>query len=85
MAELCINKIYENKFLVDQKARYKNHLIFIKTILTNKTNSINLKKELKELHESLKLSINLLKKEKKKIIRIQFKRTPTKIRTQGHR
>ena len=67
LAELCINKIYENKFLVDQKARYNNHLIFIKTILTNKTNSLNIKKELKELHESLKLSNNLLKKEKKNL------------------
>ena len=67
LAELCINKIYENKFLVDQKTRYNNHLIFIKTILTNKTNSLNIKKELKELHESLKLSNNLLKKEKKNL------------------
>ena len=53
--------------MVDQKARYNNHLIFIKTILTNKTNSLNIKKELKELHASLKLSNNLLKKEKKNL------------------
>ena len=64
LAELCINEIYENKFLEEQKARYKNHLIFIKTILTNKTNSLNLKKELKQLHESLRLSNSLLKQEK---------------------
>jgi len=65
LAELCINKIYENKFLEEKKEIYNKHLNFIKSILINKTNPLNIKQEIKQLHQSLILSNNKLKNEKK--------------------
>ena len=42
LAELCINQIYENKFLEDKKTRFNEYLHFIKSILINKNNHIQL-------------------------------------------
>ena len=66
LAELCINQIYENKFLEDKKTRFNEYLHFIKSILINKNNNnpSYIKKEIKQFHESLILSNNTLKKEK---------------------
>ena len=33
LAELCINQIYENKFLEEKKTRFNEYLRFIKSIL----------------------------------------------------
>ena len=67
LAELCINEIYENKFLEEKKTHYNNHINFIKSILIKKdvNNPLQIKKEMKQLHNSLILSNNTLKKEKK--------------------
>ena len=66
LAELCINQIYENKFLEEKKTRFNEYLRFIKSILINKNNNnpSYIKKEIKQFHESLILSNNTLKKEK---------------------
>ena len=66
LAELCINQIYENKFLEEKKTRFNEYLHFIKSILINKNNNnpSYIKKEIKQFHESLILSNNTLKKEK---------------------
>ena len=63
LAELCNNIIYENNFLEEKKLQYNKQLNIIKSILKNKNNSLNIKKELKQLHESLIKSNNSLKKE----------------------
>ena len=41
LAELCINKIYENKFLINQKARYANQKNLIKKIFMKNSKLIN--------------------------------------------
>ena len=66
LAELCINQIYENKFLEEKKTRFNEYLHFIKSILINKNNNnpSYIKKEIKQFHESLILSNNTLKREK---------------------
>ena len=63
LAELCNNIIYENNFLEEKKLQYNKQLNIIKSILKNKNNSLNIKKELKQIHESLIKSNNSLKKE----------------------
>jgi len=67
LAELCINEIYENKFLEEKKSHYNKHINFIKSILIKKdvNNPLQIKQEMKQLHNSLTLSNNTLKKEKK--------------------
>ena len=63
LAELCNNIIYENNFLEEKKVQYNKHLNIIKNILKEKNNNLNIKKELKQFHDSLKKSNNSLKKE----------------------
>ena len=76
LAELAINKIYENKFLVEQKERYTKQINFIKSILINnsklenKDNSKNyliLLEKIKDFYNSLVSSNYELEKEKKKL------------------
>ena len=69
LAELCINKIYEKKILEEKKSHYNDHLNFIKSILVKKDNNnpIQIKQELKNYHQSLILSNNKLKTEKKNL------------------
>ena len=76
LAELAINKIYENKFLEEQKERYTKQINFIKNILINNSkieNTDNSKKNLiliekiKDFCNSLVSSNNELEKEKKKL------------------
>ena len=67
LAELCINEIYENKFLEEKKEIYNEHLTFIKKILLNKFDSSIIKQEIKKLHESLIISNSSLKKEKQNL------------------
>ena len=76
LAELAINKIYENKFLEEQKERYTNQINFIKNILINNSkleNNDNSKKNLilmekiKDFYNSLVSSNYELEKEKKKL------------------
>jgi len=76
LAELAINKIYENKFLEEQKERYTKQINFIKNILINNSkieNNDNSKKNLiliekiKDFCNSLVSSNNELEKEKKKL------------------
>lgn len=69
LAELCINEIYENKFLEEKKSHYNKHINFIKSILIKKdvNNPLQIKQEMKQLHNSLTLSNNTLKKEKKSL------------------
>ena len=76
LAELAINKIYENKFLEEQKERYTKQINFIKNILINnsklenndnsKTNLILIEK-IKDFYNSLVSSNYELEKEKKKL------------------
>ena len=81
LAELCINKIYENKFLNNQKERYTYQINFIKTILmnnskteSNKNNNISQNKniilidQIKSFYNSLIASNFQLKKEENKIL-----------------
>ena len=63
LAELCNNIIYENNFLEEKKVQYNKYLNIIKNILKEKNNNLNIKKELKQFHDSLKKSNNSLKKE----------------------
>ncbi len=76
LAELCINKLYENKFLTQQKERYTNQINFIKNILINNSkiekndnpkNKIALTEEIKDYYNSLISSNFQLKKEEKKL------------------
>ena len=76
LAELAINKIYENKFLEEQKERYTNQINFIKNILINNSkleNNDNSKKnqilmeKIKDFYNSLVSSNYELEKEKKKL------------------
>ena len=76
LAELAINKIYENKFLEEQKERYTKQINFIKNILINNSkleNNDNSKKNLilvekiKDFYNSLVSSNYELEKEKKKL------------------
>lgn len=76
LAELAINKIYENKFLEEQKERYTKQINFIKSILINNSkleNIDNSKKNLilmekiKDFYNSLVSSNYNLEKEKKKL------------------
>ena len=75
LAELCINKIYENKFLNQQKERYTNQIIFIKNIISNNsktennnnTNKILLIEHIKNFYNTLISSNFQLKKEEKKL------------------
>ena len=75
LAELCINKIYENKFLTQQKERYTNQINFIKNIITNNsktenkdnTNKILLIEHIKNFYNTLISSNFQLKKEEKKL------------------
>ena len=65
LAELCINQISENKFLEEKKELYNKHLNFIKSILINKSNTLNIKKEITQLRDTLLLSNTSLKNENK--------------------
>ena len=68
LAELCINKIYEKKILEEKKSHYNNHLNFIKSILVKKDNNPSkIKQELKNYQQSLILSNNKLKTEKRNL------------------
>ena len=79
LAGQCINKIYENKFLKNQKERYIEQIIFIKTILKNNSKSENndidvslknlvLIEQIKKFYKSL-ISSNLqLKKDNEKVL-----------------
>ena len=67
LAELCINEINENKFLLEKKERYNKHLNFIKSILTNKTNPLNIKQNITQLRDTLLLSNETLKNEQKNL------------------
>ena len=76
LAELYINKLYENKFLTQQKERYTNQINFIKNILINNSkiekndnpkNKIALTEEIKDYYNSLISSNFQLKKEEKKL------------------
>ena len=82
LAEQCKNKIYENKFLVQQKERFTKQINFIKDILINNSRSENnnsninnneqikktyLIEKMKELHNSLVTLNYNLKNEKKKL------------------
>ena len=67
LAELCINEINENKFLLEKKERYNKHLNFIKSILTNKTNPLNIKQNITQLRDTLLLSNKTLKNEQKNL------------------
>ena len=59
LAELCIDEIYENKFLLEKKEFYNKHINYIKEILINKT---DIKQQIKKFHDSLISSNNNLKK-----------------------
>ena len=77
LAELCIYEIYQNKFLLSQKERYKSQINLMKKILMNNSkldnknkskNSITLNDDLKDYYNSF-VTINFeLKKEKQKIL-----------------
>jgi len=76
LAELAINKIYENKFLVEQKERYTKQINFIKSILINNSklenndnskNYLILLEKIKDFYNSLVSSNYELEKEKKKL------------------
>ena len=79
LAELCINKIYENKFLINQKERYTNQINLIKKIFMKNSKLINDNKlnkndiniilidEIKNFYNSLISSNFELKKEEKKL------------------
>ena len=79
LAGQCINKIYENKFLKNQKERYIEQIIFIKTILKNNSKSENndidvslknlvLIEQIKKFYKSL-ISSNLqLKNDNEKVL-----------------
>jgi hypothetical protein len=76
LAELCINKIYENKFLINQKKSYTNQINFIKKILINNSEiekndntkkNIPLIEEIKQYYNSIISSNFQLKKEEKKL------------------
>ena len=59
LAELCIDEIYENKFLLEKNEFYNKHINYIKEILINKT---DIKQQIKKFHDSLISSNNNLKK-----------------------
>ena len=76
LAELAINKIYENKFLEEQKERYTKQINFIKNILINNSKlekndnskkNVILMEKIKEFCNSLVSSNNELEKEKRKL------------------
>ena len=76
LAELAINKIYENKFLEEQKERYTKQINFIKNILINNAklekndnskNNLILIEKIKDFYNSLVSSNYELEKEKKKL------------------
>ena len=76
LAELAINKIYENKFLEEQKERYTKQINFIKNILINNSNLDNndnskknliLMEKIKDFYNSIVSSNYELEKEKKKL------------------
>ena len=76
LAELCINQIYENKFLNQKKEIYTNQINLIKNILINNSkieNNDNTKKntilteEIQNFYNSLMSSNIQLKKEEKKL------------------
>ena len=76
LAELAINKIYENKFLEEQKERYTKQINFIKNILINNSklekndnskNNLILIEKIKDFYNSLVSSKYELEKEKKKL------------------
>ena len=76
LAELAINKIYENKFLEEQKEKYIQQINFIKSILINNSKLENndnseknviLKEKIKDFNNSLVSSNHELEKEKKKL------------------
>ena len=77
LAELCIYEIYQNKFLLSQKERYKSQINLIKKILVNNSKldnknkskkSIILNDDLKDYYNSFVTTNFELKKEKQKII-----------------
>ena len=77
LAELCIYVIYQNKFLLSQKERYKSQINLIKKILVNNSKldnknkskkSIILNDDLKDYYNSFVTTNFELKKEKQKII-----------------
>ena len=76
LAEMAINKIYENKFLEEQKERYTKQINFIKNILINNSklekndnskNNLILIEKIKDFYNSLVSSKYELEKEKKKL------------------
>jgi len=76
LAELAINKIYENKFLEEQKEKYIQQINFIKSILINNSKLENndnseknliLMEKIKDFNNSLVSSNHELEKEKKKL------------------
>ena len=76
LAELCINEIYENKFLINQIKSYTNQINFIKKILIsnseiekndNTKKNISLIEEIKQYYNSIISSNFQLKKEEKKL------------------
>ena len=76
LAEMAINKIYENKFLEEQKERYTKQINFIKNILINNAklekndyskNNLILIEKIKDFYNSLVSSKYELEKEKKKL------------------
>ncbi len=78
LAELCINQIYENKFLNQKKEIYIKQINLIKNILINNSKienndntkkNIILREEIKNFYNSLISSNIQLQKEEKKIIR----------------
>ena len=77
LAVSCINKIYENKFLKNQKERYLNQINFIKSIFNHNSKlqntDISIKKiiiidQIKDFYNNLITSNLQLKKEEKKIL-----------------
>ena len=77
LAEMAINKIYENKFLEEQKERYTKQINFIKNILINNAklekndnskNNLILIEKIKDFYNSLVSSKYELEKEKKNFI-----------------
>ena len=76
LAELCINQIYENKFLNQKKEIYTNQVNLIKNILINNSKienndntkkNIILREEIKNFYNSLISSNIQLQKEEKKL------------------
>ena len=77
LAELCIYEIYQNKFLLSQKERYKSQINLMKKILMNNSkldnknkskSNITLNDDLKDYYNSFITTNFELKKEKQKIL-----------------